>query len=138
MLSASNSALTVPTVGTGSKVKKTSPHPAGTVTGAGVAAKRAVSTSVGGAASRSRSTSVMPAPHDADKATDKKVANEEPEEEAVVDDKLYCICKTKYDEDRVMIACDRSVYDNAKRVDAYSLPLCLVALGVMSGITLSV
>ncbi|KAI0348003.1 hypothetical protein BDW22DRAFT_1321109 [Trametopsis cervina] len=107
VLSASNSALTVPAVGTESKVKKTSPHPAGTVTGAGVAAKRAVSTSVGGAASRSRSTSVMPTPHDADKATDKKVANEEPEEEAVVDDKLYCICKTKYDEDRVMIACDR-------------------------------
>ena len=27
----------------------------------------------------------------------------------MVDDKLYCICKTKYDEDRVMIACDRYV-----------------------------
>lgn len=25
------------------------------------------------------------------------------------DDKLYCICKTSYDEDRVMIACDRYV-----------------------------
>ena len=25
------------------------------------------------------------------------------------DDKLYCICKTSYDEDRVMIACDRCV-----------------------------
>lgn len=23
------------------------------------------------------------------------------------DDKLYCVCKTRYDEDRVMIACDR-------------------------------
>lgn len=27
--------------------------------------------------------------------------------EDVVDDKLYCVCKTGYDEDRVMIACDR-------------------------------
>jgi len=26
------------------------------------------------------------------------------------DDKLYCVCKTRYDEDRVMIACDRYVY----------------------------
>ena len=25
------------------------------------------------------------------------------------DDKLYCVCKTQYDEDRMMIACDRSV-----------------------------
>jgi hypothetical protein len=25
------------------------------------------------------------------------------------DDKLYCVCKTRYDEDRVMIACDRYV-----------------------------
>jgi COMPASS component SPP1 len=25
----------------------------------------------------------------------------------IEDDKLYCVCKTKYDEDRVMIACDR-------------------------------
>jgi COMPASS component SPP1 len=23
------------------------------------------------------------------------------------DDKLYCICKTRYDEEKVMIACDR-------------------------------
>ena len=28
-------------------------------------------------------------------------------EEEAADDKLYCICKTTYDEDRVMIACDR-------------------------------
>jgi COMPASS component SPP1 len=24
-----------------------------------------------------------------------------------VDDRLYCVCRTSYDEDRVMIACDR-------------------------------
>ncbi len=34
---------------------------------------------------------------------------EEASEEEVVDDKLYCICKTSYDEDKVMIACDRYV-----------------------------
>lgn len=32
---------------------------------------------------------------------------EEESEEEAVDDKLYCICKTNYDEDKVMIACDR-------------------------------
>lgn len=32
---------------------------------------------------------------------------EDENEEAAVDDKLYCICKTSYDEERVMIACDR-------------------------------
>jgi COMPASS component SPP1 len=48
----------------------------------------------------------MPGSHDTDKAADKKT-NEDSEEDPVIDDKLYCICKTKYDEDRVMIACDR-------------------------------
>jgi COMPASS component SPP1 len=32
---------------------------------------------------------------------------EEGEGKDADDDKLYCVCKTKYDEDRVMIACDR-------------------------------
>ncbi len=100
--STSSSALAVPTTGSNGKAKKTSPHPGVSTSGAGVAAKRAVSTT-GGAGSRSRSTSVMPGVHEADKAGDKN----EPEEEPVVDDKLYCVCKTKYDEDRVMIACDR-------------------------------
>lgn len=32
----------------------------------------------------------------------------EPEgEEDEVEDKLYCVCKTRYDDERVMIACDR-------------------------------
>lgn len=30
-----------------------------------------------------------------------------PEKDQEEDDKLYCVCKTRYDEDRVMIACDR-------------------------------
>ena len=65
--------------------------------------KRAVSTATG--ASRSRSTSVAPPATEQEKKTD-EVAEAEQE---VVDDKLYCICKTTYDEDRVMIACDRCV-----------------------------
>ena len=102
--STSNATLAVPA--TGGKAKKTSPHPSGTPHGAVSTAKRALSAVAGGASSRSRSTSVMPGTHDTDKAGEKK-AQDEPEEEPVVDDKLYCICKTKYDEYRVMIACDR-------------------------------
>jgi COMPASS component SPP1 len=41
---------------------------------------------------------------------DKDVEVEEDEDEAKEDDKLYCVCKTRYDEDRVMIACDRCVF----------------------------
>jgi len=39
-----------------------------------------------------------------------KAEKQEEEEESEgpnEDDKLYCVCKTKYDEDRFMIACDR-------------------------------
>ncbi|QRV85801.1 SET domain-containing protein [Ceratobasidium sp. AG-Ba] len=36
-----------------------------------------------------------------------KVAIVEPQEEEEEDNRLYCICKTKYDEERSMIACDR-------------------------------
>lgn len=56
-----------------------------------------------GAGARSRSTSVMP-------ANDSKEDNApegEVEESDKEDDKLYCVCKTRYNEDRVMIACDR-------------------------------
>jgi COMPASS component SPP1 len=41
---------------------------------------------------------------------DKDAEVEEKEDEAKEDDKLYCVCKTRYDEDRVMIACDRCVF----------------------------
>lgn len=39
-----------------------------------------------------------------------KQEEEEESEEEKEDDKLYCVCKTKYDEDRFMIACDRYVF----------------------------
>ena len=48
----------------------------------------------------------MPVPSEA--ASKSRLGQEEDaDEEAEGDDKLYCICKTSYDEDRVMIACDR-------------------------------
>ncbi|THH06100.1 hypothetical protein EW145_g4324 [Phellinidium pouzarii] len=64
--------------------------------------------------SRSRSHSTMPrASVDPEAHREKSVRIDEEKskevEEAMADndDKVYCICKTKYDEDRVMIACDR-------------------------------
>ena len=57
------------------------------------------------AASRSRSTSLM-ASGSVEPEPEPKY--EEKEDEST-DDKLYCVCETKYDEDRFMIACDRFV-----------------------------
>ncbi|KAF8641233.1 hypothetical protein AX17_000867 [Amanita inopinata Kibby_2008] len=62
------------------------------------------------AASRSRSTSVMPGGSvgpEADSKVTERQEEEESSDAANDDDKLYCVCKTKYDEDRFMIACDR-------------------------------
>ncbi|KAI0778144.1 hypothetical protein BD413DRAFT_600957 [Trametes elegans] len=70
---------------------------------AAAAAKRSVSAAVG--QSRSRSASVMPAPPEP--ASKAQPEEEDEVEEEAIDDKLYCICKTRYDEDKVMIACDR-------------------------------
>ncbi|KAG8219847.1 hypothetical protein J3R82DRAFT_825 [Butyriboletus roseoflavus] len=50
---------------------------------------------------RSRSTSVIPG------AVDDVVPEPEADESDKEDNKLYCVCKTRYDEDRMMIACDR-------------------------------
>ncbi|KAF9569613.1 hypothetical protein CPC08DRAFT_652413 [Agrocybe pediades] len=60
-------------------------------------------------ASRSRSASVMPASvgPESDTAKAEKREEEEESEDENEDDKLYCVCKTKYDEDRFMIACDK-------------------------------
>ncbi|KAG6902885.1 hypothetical protein C0995_010055 [Termitomyces sp. Mi166 len=60
------------------------------------------------AASRSRSTSVMPNGSMGAEGSEAKAEKQEEEEESdQEDDKLYCVCKTTYDEDRFMIACDR-------------------------------
>ncbi|KAG9124747.1 hypothetical protein FRC07_010398, partial [Ceratobasidium sp. 392] len=59
------------------------------------------------ARSRSESRQVeTPAPEAVLQAV-AKVAIVEPQEEEEEDNRLYCICKTKYDEERSMIACDR-------------------------------
>jgi len=42
-----------------------------------------------------------------DQEMDKEPENEEDED--ATEDKLYCICKTSYDDEKVMIACDRCV-----------------------------
>ncbi|KAF5375051.1 hypothetical protein D9758_000245 [Tetrapyrgos nigripes] len=67
------------------------------------APSRAVSNT---AASRSRSTSVLPTTGSVgpEPADDSDAIEQEKEEDK---DKLYCVCKTKYDEDRSMIACDK-------------------------------
>lgn len=57
------------------------------------------------ATSRSRSTSAMPGGSAG--PDDVKSEKQEEEETSEEDDKLYCVCKTKYDEDKFMIACDR-------------------------------
>ncbi|OCH96450.1 hypothetical protein OBBRIDRAFT_3509 [Obba rivulosa] len=93
--SPASSTLTATTPALANKGKKGSPMP-------GSGHKRAASATI--TPTRSRSASVMPgvsAPPEAEGKGD-----EEKEEERA-DDKLYCICKTSYDEDRVMIACDR-------------------------------
>lgn len=103
------STTTTTSTTTSGRGKKGTGSPA--VGGHGGGSKRSASASVataavGGATSRSRSTSVMPGEGG---LAGKEAAPEPAEEEAVVDDKLYCVCKTPYDEDRVMIACDRYV-----------------------------
>ena len=57
------------------------------------------SSAVGAAAARSRSQSTMP-------ATGETVEEKEVEKDGL-DDKVYCICMTEYEEGKVMIACDR-------------------------------
>ena len=59
------------------------------------------SSAVGAAAARSRSQSTMPF---AGETLDEKEA-----EKDEADDKVYCVCKTEYEEGKVMIACDRFV-----------------------------
>lgn len=79
------------------------------------------------AASRSRSASVMPT-GSADPETEEK---EDDEREDAVDDKLYCVCKTKYDEDRFMIACDRFVISPQQPHWATNIIFLVVTSGII-------
>lgn len=58
---------------------------------------------------RSRSHSVMPRDSVGPEAQREKADVEEGAGDEEEDNKLYCVCKNPYDEDRVMIACDRCV-----------------------------
>ncbi|KAJ7038152.1 hypothetical protein C8F04DRAFT_1089730 [Mycena alexandri] len=90
---------------------KAKPSDGATGSAAKAKAPSAISRKSGSAAasaSRSRSTSVMPGGSVGPDGSEKP--EDEEEEAALVaaeDDKLYCVCKTKYDEDRFMIACDK-------------------------------
>lgn len=57
---------------------------------------------------------------------------EEPEEE-VIDTRLYCICKQMYDDDRLMIACDK--YVNPSLLGSSALMPPAMRLAVMIGVT---
>lgn len=64
------------------------------------------------AAVRSRSTSVMPVSRTPGAENRPPGEAELDEADEGMQDKLYCVCKTKYDDERVMIACDRCVTAN--------------------------
>ncbi|KAJ2913412.1 hypothetical protein MD484_g7012, partial [Candolleomyces efflorescens] len=113
-----NAAPLLPPNGTASSSKVV---PLSTKVGHAPSATSRKNTSVS-VASRSRSTSVMPgitSEHAAptpsssvaeDKAEKGDKQEEEEEEESAGNDddnRLYCVCKTKYDQERFMIACDR-------------------------------
>ena len=63
----------------------------------------------GGSSSRGRSASETPAPSVGEAgtpaSTDAPAVEDEAEEEE--DTKLYCMCQTLYDEEQIMIACDK-------------------------------
>ncbi|KAJ7070989.1 hypothetical protein C8F01DRAFT_1362785 [Mycena amicta] len=63
--------------------------------------------SAAASASRSRSNSAMPGGSVGPDGSEKPDEEEDEPMPVAEDDKLYCICKTTYDEDRFMIACDK-------------------------------
>jgi COMPASS component SPP1 len=77
------------------------------------AKKRAVQMTKDRKGSLSRSQSVAPSasaePEAKGKPEERKSEPTKDDTRAEEDDKLYCICRTKYDENLVMIACDKYV-----------------------------
>ncbi|CAE6380694.1 unnamed protein product [Rhizoctonia solani] len=70
-----------------------------------------------------------------------KVSIAEPQEELEEDTRLYCVCKTRYDENKVMIACDRCddwYHPNCVNlrefdvdlIDQFVCPLCVAKYNV--------
>ena len=109
----SGAATTKPKAKTSTKIKrapaKSNPNTAAVTTppSAPKATKGGKKTT--GSASGSRPTSVVPSGTPTGEIEAAKTAREEEEEADNEDDKLYCLCKTKYDESRFMIACDKYV-----------------------------
>lgn len=77
-------------------------------------------------------TSVGP---ESDAVKAEKQEEEEDSDAANEDDKLYCVCKTKYDEDRFMIACDRYETLFGCTFDTWFLTPSLHSSDVTNGIT---
>ena len=58
-----------------------------------------------------------------------EVELEEVEEE--MEDKLYCVCKTRYDDERIMIACDRCVtVKRCVEIRSYTMAYIVVTSGI--------
>jgi COMPASS component SPP1 len=68
---------------------------------------------------RSRSTSVMPVTITPAPGAENRAPGETELEdiEDGMEDKLYCICETKYDDEKIMIACDRCAPANSSNCD---------------------
>ncbi|KAF5314131.1 hypothetical protein D9611_006888 [Ephemerocybe angulata] len=138
-------APTPPPVASTSSSKPTSTFPKPANAATTTASRKNTSVS---ATSRSRSTSAMPVVDDvahtpASSVPDEKVTKAEKQEEEEDsdaanedDNRLYCVCKTKYDQERCMIACDRcdewyhmQCVDMpeivADLVDQFFCPLCI-------------
>ena len=71
------------------------------------------SSAVGAAAARSRSQSTLP--------VTSEIVDEKEAERDESDDKVYCICKTEYEEGKAMIACDRFAIPPTPRLSTVTL-----------------
>ncbi|CAK5280544.1 unnamed protein product [Mycena citricolor] len=88
--------------------------------------------SIAASASRSRSASVLPG---GSVGPEGSVKPEDEDEDVLAtdDDKLYCVCKTTYDEDKFMIACDEWYHTSCVEmpdlvvdlVDQFFCPVCI-------------
>jgi hypothetical protein len=65
-------------------------------------------------------------------AENRALGEAEPDEaEEGTEDKLYCICETKYDDEKVMIACDRCAAANVwVAICSYSLIYVVATNGI--------
>lgn len=82
---------------------------------------------------RSRSTSVMPVSTTPAPGALSSAPGEAELDDAEdgMEDKLYCVCKTKYDDERIMIACDRCAAANGWVANhSYTMAYTVVTSGI--------